>query len=1761
MKRGIACLMAVILTFGTISQAYASQESVVAGDATAQAGTEQTGDSEAAGTEAQSTSEEPEETASESSAPAEGAEETGIATGSTEAGRISGTESTGTGQVNVSIGAALILEQDVPFTVTLLGPGGYGKSEVITLHEYEDGQKRIEGGTSFTELANGNYRLRVSAPGFATYTQQITVNGQGVGVSLMTGFLQGIVYEAGSAHPGVLLIGDVNGDGVVDGADRESLAKAIDSDDLRDGMDLNGDDKVNLIDLELFAKGYLVTADTMAMLEKFVPASLITPAVGSGTRIRQGELKDLLENDGSVTLAPENGAAISGSNPVTVEFDFGSTATMDGIEITSGENTVFTQAELTIVYEDVDGKEQTQTVGVKSGVHALLLGEMKGEIDEHGNIQINLGGRVAVKKVTLKITGVGGGNNLAEISKVEFINGMENRIPEPQMDIPQQVAVEPGSKEFTVSWSSCVNVTGYEVAVTVGDKTEYHMTAGTRMTVTLFGGKELANGTEYRVKVQSLNGTWRSGYGAELVVVPKSAGKPDKPDNVKAVGGYKSITVSWKQMKDTDFYNLYYRERGAASYQKIEGITTNSYTLMQLRDITEYQIYVTGVNAYGESPASLECIAKTVDMNPAVMPKYRLINTGAEGEKGAHIVSATQKGQMVDSPLDTAAGTAWGTVDKKASSYYSRSTWDDGGFNNLGEVGLIYEFDDVYQIDTIAVEALVPSDMQYSYAKVRWWDEAGTASDQIVATVLKKQDAEGRTYFMIKLPAPVEAKKLQIGLARYLANTNLITVSEVYFYYYDSLADDIAALYADDLHTMLKENVTQADIDALRERINTQDPVSGEYHPDRELLLRELKTAEEILANTVLSSPVIIYNTITTSDVSRGFGGLNAWQPLGVTAAAGEEITVYVGHNSKKTGENTNLQLVVTQYHAESSPFYQVVANLKVGSNTVTIPKVWTTGGVESGGALYVQYTGSQPGDRYAVRVSGGVQVPVLDLYQVTDDGERLSRTVAYVEALDAYVGRMENVHNEVHKDSGNREVDYAYDEKNCILGASDILLDTMMLSLPAAQILSGAGNGSTGERAQRILSSMEAMEDMMYLFYQHKGLNAGAPDAKDQLPKMHLNIRYQRMFSGAFMYASGNHIGIEWDQTSGMMTAVPVQSDAQGKYISGQYFGWGIAHEIGHCINQSAYEVAEITNNYYAQLAQAKDKNEGMRFAYDNVYQKVTSGTKGASPNIATQLAMYWQLHLAYDTGYNYKTYDNYDEQLKNLFFARMDTYARDTTRAPRGAEAGVALHLSGDKDQDLMRLACAAAERDLLTFFERWGMTPDAGTRAYAGQFEEETRAIYYVSDDSRAYTLTHAGTGVLGTEGSVVALGDGTTAVTSASVPNQVNLTMDPINISHQEILGYEIVRCVVSGGQVERQTVGFATGETFTDTVAAMNNRVVFYEITLIDQYLNRSAVRTLAPLKIGHDGSLDKTFWTAETTGLTPTELVAGKADTDAPCDPIPENPVIRTLDNDTGTVYRATVDSQAEIVLQFHQSLVVTGLKYTAEMEVPSGQYEVYVWTQTNAWEQVAEGRFGSGGTEIIYFANKDKAYTSTYATTAVKLVFGKLDENEISIAELDVLGVTGDDVEFVSVDGVPAIGRLGADYQYGTESFDVIPEGSIVFTGAYKGNPAYNVLILYDGNGAIVGGQAADGSLLAEQIILADIPEKGNITDTADGRWIYWIAPENQGDFTAPAQVRAELYRVNDAQTNAGQRLVSDSLLVDVPASLPTISFSGREN
>lgn len=297
---------------------------------------------------------------------------------------------------------------------------------------------------------------------------------------------------------------------------------------------------------------------------------------------------------------------------------------------------------------------------------------------------------------------------------------------------------------------------------------------------------------------------------------------------------------------------------------------------------------------------------------------------------------------------------------------------------------------------------------------------------------------------------------------------------------------------------------------------------------------------------------VQVHTGITAQkDGHLGFTGLNAWQPLGVTAQAGEELVIYVGSNNGTTGSNAALQLVVTQYNAEYGQLSKSIA-LKIGCNEIMVPEL-VTFDAEHGGPLYVQYTGNNSADQYSVRVSGGVQIPVLDLYGIDDAGEREARVTAYVEELESYTAGLEAQHGTLHADT-------AYNAEKCILNTTDVLLDQMMYSVPASQLLAGLGAGETSEKAARLLNSVDAMDQMMILFYQHKGLtNLEGAGNTNRLPAQHLNIRYMRMFAGAFMYAAGNHIGIGWGSVPGLAEGNPIVLNEDGSYQSGNYFGWAL--------------------------------------------------------------------------------------------------------------------------------------------------------------------------------------------------------------------------------------------------------------------------------------------------------------------------------------------------------------------------------------------------------------------------------------------------------------------------------------------------------------------------------------------------------------------------------------------------------------------------
>lgn len=1697
------------------------------------------------------------------------------------------TAGSGKGILNIEL-SAVIPSQDVEWNIELTNTNKQNETiDVVTgnaaLEWSGDGGEAVT--AVFTEeLENGKWNLRMepiddNSP-YIPYEQKgIRINNNVVTLKLMNDVAEAYGYsEEDAQNIGLLLLGDMNGDGDIDADDCQELLHSIaladaGEDDGLEAADLNGDGEINLLDASVFAKFYhtkkrtAVPASALLVTEEDFHVASVSNAAANR------EISEFLSDrgeSGSLVMTANDGQEISETNPITLTSEFAEAKTMEGFSIdpVMGSPDTILDADIEVEYIE-NGSTRTKLFRFSNGEADTSLKKLKralrasDELPTEGkSLVVDLGGQVAVKKITITVKKTMSEEpTLVEIAKVEFLEDMASKIPEPQLSIPDKLQVDNGDAEFTVKWRKQPNVTGYAVTVSginadKKDVTEEIVTEENSLNVNSLKGADLKNGEKYTVTVRSVNGSWKSGISETVYGEPEAISLPPAPENIVITPGYKRLLVSWKEMKDTDVYNLYYRIAGdqEAEFAKVEHIQGTTYEISGLKDMTEYELYLTGTNRLGEGAASSHYTAKTASLNPPITPNYKLINTlDEDAELSSHIESVNNSGGTVKG--------SWDIVDGNYETAWVRLDWDSGCTYPGDGKAPVVTFDDVYTMDTFVIVPDLDQASDYYDIRLDYWPEGvSEGGKQSVKGSISKKSSNGKTYYVFETAEPVTAKSVSIAISTW---ENRISIAELKFYDYDSIEDEIDGLYADQFHVSLADGVDEQKIAGLRERVNTPDEVSGEYHPKKTVLETELKNAEDLLADKNLQAEIL---QVDNKDAARADGhitfrgGLNTFQPLGVSVSSGETITVYVGGQDKLPGENTSVQLVMAQYHGTSSAWKKEIGTLKAGPNTITIPAVDDMN-EERGGQLYVVYTGAKGKENYGVRVSGGTRIPVLDLSDefFSDPSKnsetkdvRLEKITKYIEALDEMQAAVEEKHMADHQgDHKLTHKDYDWDPKTCIYEASDIVTRYSMLSLSTEQVLNGLGEGTAEERAEKLDQSLQAMDQMIYLFYQHKGLNdTEGTRATDLLPVGRLNIRYQTMFAGAFMYAGGEHIGIEWDSLPGMVTGVPIAADENGKRESGQWFGWGIAHEIGHEINEGAYAVAEVTNNYFSLLADSDDDNN-KRFSYDTVFAKVTSGSQGKASDVFIQLAMYWQLHLAYDLdGYNYKTYENSQEQLENLIFARMDSYVRNKANAP--SPDGITIDLNTDTDNKLMQLAVAAAEKDCLDFFRHWGLTPNERTQKYAAQFPKETRGIWFANDENRAEQMEAEKTPGE-TENSAEISGQ--VAYTSGS--NAVTLEIN----GGDENWIYEIYRYERIKGSIERRSIGYTHADEdgsaeFTDIIGTVNNRAFTYEAVGYDLWLNPTPRTEIGSVKVEHDGTLSAKSWTVST-NLTNDEL-------EGPNEFHPDSSEQPGLDAmidgvlETGFVGVSEM-ADPEIIIHLNSPEIVTGLTYKADSaEGRITDFAIYVSEDGVSWEKVHTGgvsAFNETAAEdagqTIYFNDGTNLYT--YDAAYVKIEAVNQKGKTIGINEISLKGQTGDNVD-LDADG---FGRLKADYPYGAGDGQVIPAGSIVFTGTYKGNPAYNAVLLWDEQGNMVAGADSE-AYYADQVILAPDPGNGMLGEVSEGRWIYWIDAAYADSFLEKnvQAVRAELYRVDDAVQMTGERLTSSTLLVDVSNGFPELEL-----
>lgn len=1579
---------------------------------------------------------------------------------------------------------------------------------------------------------------------------------------------------------------------------------------------------------------------------------------------------------------------------------------------------------------DENGNIKDNTNTRKSNKNQANLISTRETEKASNEIVIDLGKQIAVSQITINVTGVSDDRNLAEIAKVEFLNNIYKEIPKPEISIPSITSVttstSTGNEYMYVKWESKdQNLTGYELKVEEID--EKGNIKGTekkfRMSENEFKVTNVKPYSRYRLSVQALNGAWEGGYKlanddekkgvidnvvantiesgkytlkdiekdgiVNIMVVPEK--EPTYPEGITAEGNYKSIALTWKKHYAAQQFDVYYREQGTEEFVHAnEGtkITGTSYKITGgengLKDKTTYEIYMTATNHHGDSPNSPTVIATTVDMSIPITQKYNLINRPAnensigktsnikdviypnitipEGDEDKEITSGEGDKQTVIS-------NKYAVVDNNYGTYWAINDTDSGIADVKGNNGPRVEFENKYTIDKIAIiSKLDGTGMTPEYPEVMLYngsnDKTGTRYENNLIKL--ENHTKNGFYSTIKFSKPITVKEGQQIQVNLRSKSGKVSITELKFYEYDTIKEDINKLFIDDLYLVLDKSVDASKLEALETRLNTEN--NGEKHPDYDDLKKKLDRAKSLLADTNLNDEVTTVDILINADgVNTGYG--NDWQALGLAAKAGDTIKVYLSRDLDDNAANRDVYLAYEQNYAESGSAISEPIKLKPGENEIKIDKLISYDR-ERGGNLYVRMEGKPEvrNTKIRIRVSGAKKIPHLNLNNNLEDVDYLvknkdknddkkvkevkDKLKVYIETLKEHVETVKNNYPS-EKDSSNNI--YPYDEKTSILNSTNIEGDRFTLTVPASQIYNSlvkkAGNDINAQ-VDTLYDSMLAWEQLIQITNAKKGVMEGNFEDNKmdfnsdgvindtdksifnktyKASRQRVNVKYQKMFGTAFMYASSHHVGVEFGSTADFVNGVPYQFDENGKVTNlgkGYLFGWGISHEIGHKADIGKRTYGETSNNILALITQTFDGVSKSRLelngVYSKIYKKVTSNSVGASQDVATLLGMFWQLHLAYEPGYTSQMLkNNTDKDLKNdSYYAKMNRLYRNLTTDEEKM----------DKDQLLILKASEAAGKDLRGFFASWGLVANDTTKVYLQQLIEkgkimtETRKIQYLNDE--AYRKRLQGVSDMAEDTTVKAsFANGVkdnTVVESNSITLNINVNKD-----NDKILGYEIIRNDgnIKGGEnegtkVNYRPVGFVNANadgsaTFTDNISPINNRAMTYKVIAYDYNLNATKEYTVGSVKLSHNGLINSEDFVLKSNLITPENTSSEESTVNE--NTTETNELDKIKDGNKNTAFRGRrmtsdeykkdthkqddIDISADpyIIMDLQGRKSVCGLEYTKSSDSVYSRlslkrlvnavrgnttynaisnYKIYVSDDAKSWTEVSSGNFDFtkdsvlGGTKdantakVIFSKDNNGTTLETYDARYVKLVADGATDSNLDIAEISLIGSTGDNIEIGAVDKntnnrTNGIGKLEADFVYDEDKHNansaegVIPKDSIVITGEYKGNPAFNIPLLIDKNNATINGKV---------VLMAEVEEKQELGEVYGGKWIYWISKE---DFNRISNgVKAELYRYNelggtDGKTPQGQRLVSDTLYVDVTAkdynSLPTITLESN--
>lgn len=1597
---------------------------------------------------------------------------------------------------------------------------------------------------SFTNLPNNSdYQIALKGKGYKPYlSDKITLKD----------FSKKIVLDTKSQ---AFTMGDVNGDGAVDDRDLAVVETALGMNNIAAGdkdasADLNCDGVVDIKDIALVNRNRSAVGQAVLYDTEVIAAAVATlKDLPEDVTVAAGTAEDILKpNSAPVTFETSEGKNLS------IPVSFEQPVQMEQIEIASPSASGAIEAGVATVDYEENGKIYTEKYDfsneVPQGVHAIETREGR------STVVINLGARVAVKKVTITVTKVAneeGKPTYAVVEEIKFLKDIVPANPTNDSAIPKNVQAAEDDKTVTLTWKAVDNVTGYMVkyGLESGKYTDQISVEGTTAEI-----KGLDNLITYYFAVYAVNGDWKGQASQEIVAVPRPKSPPSPPDHLKVASGDNSLKVNWGKTKNAETYSVYYKlvESNQPYTKAASGITQTSFVIPDLINDKEYSVYVTASNAKGESGRSLKSLAtpKREEITPPKIPTLgRIPNTDVSKivMNNPNNVSPSYQGTFkVQDVLDGDYFTHW----------TANAWWLSKEF--------IFEFKEPKTMDYVVyVPRLDGNYRKYIFKyTVNVWNSEG--EKKTVASLQPvKGDPVKNGFAILTFPKTEDIKKIGIEINQ-TDGYEARSLSEIAFYDYSGINEKVEALFANKSFSKLADGVNKEQIDELEALLNNTEG----YYVDQKILLDEISIARGLLENDITKLGKIV-DGIDSRNTEKNLKVINTFQPLGIVANAGKQIVIYAD-----IPEGEYVTITPTQYFAEASSWSGSSIQLTSGRNIINIPQLMTIN-AEKGGSLYLQYSGDKQ-DEIKLQIRGEyTKIPVLELssWDIMDETQKRNVISSYVEEMEIFTKGI-----------------LAKNEQTNIRNSTEISLPNVLLSLPAVPVQKAiiSGTETLEKKVDKLYNNVLAWDELLEVLYTTHGVD----DKKAE--RSRVNIRYMRMFAGAFMYASGSHIGIGYGSAGALAQGRPTSVTGEGK--GNGLYGWGIAHEIGH--QMDTLGKAETTNNIYSLFGQTHDGGQNALPSrletsnkYEQIFEKTSIGAVGLPNDVFVGLGLYWQLHLAYDLGA--------DDNFYNLV---NKAYREDKGKGFSG-------------DQKFAVVASYIAQKDLTEFFERWGIVLSDEAKAEMSKYEKESRKIYYLNDQSRREAMAGS-TPVSGSIEVNASIDQKTAVITISGLPED-----DPM------VQGYEISR--------NGKGIGFTKETTFTDIIGSMNNREITYSVKAIDVLGNVIAEANSQSIKIQHDNLVSRESWsyeidddgsiivtmkdenisiagikikgqsiqknaTAEEVTEEVTEIVT-EANTEAKAKMVKNNslPELKSALSDSAkstepqtqaesnleAAKEVSTESDTERLTEFNtEPYTQTDAQGETEIETEpvTEQVTEEITEQAPKYERAkAAGKLmvsvsedGIQYKDVKVFdqdidSSKDQTYlferedgrVDTYDEKYIRIT--NLPDN-LTMDDIDFMAYPGDDIEISET----AIGYLESDYQYGDAEEDIIKAGTLIVTGTYRGDPVYNTILL-QGRFNNVDNSKDDSSIdLVERpmngvsLLFAEEPKEGDMTTINNGFWIFIPDVQKEaaltegacGNSVLPAEIQAVMYRTDDPNNADSKRLVSNTLWVQSPTeeTMPNI-------